>query len=75
MSRSKRKTKICGWTSASSEKEDKQLANRKLRRIVKEKLKSGKVILPKLREVSDVWCFDKDGKGYRADMDDKDLRK
>ncbi len=58
MSRSRRKTKISGWTTATSEKEDKQLANRRLRRIVKEKLKSGEDVLPKLREVSDVWSFE-----------------
>ncbi len=75
MSRSRRKTKISGWTTATSEKEDKQLANRRLRRIVKEKLKLGEAILPKLREVSDVWCFEKDGKAYHSDMEDKDLRK
>ncbi len=40
MSRSKKKTKIHGITTATSEKENKQDANRKFRRIVKQKLKS-----------------------------------
>ncbi len=75
MSRSKKKTKIHGITTAHSEKENKQDANRKLRRIVKQKLTTGKESLPKLREVSNIWCFNKDGKVYDAEMTDKELRK
>lgn len=54
MSRSKKKLKIQGITTAKSEKENKQDANKKFRRIVKQKLKSEETELPKLREVSDV---------------------
>ena len=75
MSRSKKKTKIHGITTAETEKGNKQKANRKLRRIVKERLKSKKDNLPKLREVSDVWDFDKDGKIYKKNMSEKLMRK
>ncbi len=75
MSKSVQKTKIHGVTTAKSEKKDKQLANRRLRRIAKEKLKLGETELPILREVSDVWDFDKDGKIYNSDMTKKDMRK
>ncbi len=76
MSRSKRKTKITGITTATSEKEDKRCANRKFRRIVRQKLTSGNIlVLPKLRELSDVWIFEKDGKTYNPNMSEKELRK
>ncbi len=75
MGKSLRKTKIHAITTAKSEKQDKQQANRKLRRIVKNKLKSGDISLPKIREVSDVWSFDKDGKIYCKDMFKEDMRK
>ncbi len=75
MSRSKKKTKIHGITTAKSEKENKRDANRKLRRIVKQKVNSGKTELPELREVSNVWSFDKDGKRYNPEMTEKELRK
>jgi len=75
MSRSKQKTKIHGNTTAKSEKENKQDANRKFRRIVKQKVKLNKESLPGVREVSNVWCFDKDGKRYNSEMTEKDLRK
>lgn len=75
MSRSKKKTKIHGFTTAKSEKENKRDANRKLRRIVKQKVNSGKAELPELREVSNVWSFDKDGKRYNPEMTEKELRK
>ena len=32
-------------------------------------------VMPLLREVSNVWCFDKDGKAYWRDASEKDLRK
>ncbi|CAL2082704.1 hypothetical protein [Tenacibaculum sp. 190524A02b] len=75
MSRSKKKTKIHGITTATSEKENKQEANRKLRRVVKQKINAGETDLPKLREISNVWAFDKDGKIYNPEMTEKDLRK
>ncbi len=75
MSDSKRKTKIIGITGADSEKKSKEDANRKLRHKVKEKLKSGIEDLPNIREVSNVWGFEKDGKRYDESMTEKDMRK
>lgn len=75
MSRSKKKTKIQAITTAKSEKDNKTEANRKLRRIVKQKVNSGQMDLPDLREVSNVWNFDKDGKKYKPEMTKKELRK
>lgn len=75
MSRSEKKTKIRGITGAKSEKENKQDANRKYRRIVKQKVKSNESDLPDIKEVSNVWSFDKDGKIYDSEMTEKDLRK
>ncbi len=75
MSRSKRKNKIHGNTTASSEKDDKLEANRKLRRLVKEKLKFRNEVLPALKEISNVWYFKKDGKKFNAELPEKELRK
>ncbi len=62
MSRSYRRTPIRGITTAASEKRDKQLASRRLRRVVKQVLKHEPEapILPLQREVSDVWAMDFD---------------
>ena len=64
MSRSKRKTPITGITTATSEKQDKRIANRQLRRCVKQLLDVDPEteVLPLEREVSNVWSMDKDGK-------------
>ena len=75
MSRSRKKTKFQAITTAKSEKENKQEANRKLRRIVKQKVKQEESELPRLREISNIWAFDKDGKTYNAEMTEKELRK
>jgi len=75
MSRSKKKNKIHGITTAKSEKENKRDTNRKFRRMIKQKVKSKETELPVLREVSNVWSFDKDGKRYNPDMRGKGLRK
>ena len=73
MSRSRRKTPICG-IAGSSDKEGKRLANRKFRRKEKEALKECKEPPKDLNEVSDVWSFNKDGKKYysREDCDNYD---
>lgn len=60
MSRSRRKTPITGMTCADSEKRDKRIANRSLRRLIKQHIEDE--IMPIIREVSDVWTHDKDGK-------------
>ena len=75
MSRSRRKNKIRGITTAPSEKQSKLKANRKLRRLTKETLKKGKEVLPLLREISNQWNFEKDGKKYISNLSEKRLRK
>jgi hypothetical protein len=62
MSRSRRKTPIFGITGACSEKQDKRLANRVLRRKFKESVNAENEVHPAIDEVSDVWSFDKDGR-------------
>ena len=61
MSGSRRKTSVIGCCGArSSEKSDKRLNNRRLRRANKDPEKEPK----KMREVSDVWNMGKDGKMF-----------
>ncbi len=63
MARSRRKRPFTGWTTAKSEKDDKKLANRKLRRVSDAAVRRDpEKPAPMLREVSDVWAFAKDGK-------------
>ena len=64
MSRSKRKTPIAGITTEESEKQDKRLANRKVRRTVRVTLDQNPTaeVLPEERERSNVWSMGKDGK-------------
>ena len=71
MSNSRRKTNITGITRAESEKQDKILAHRRMRRAVRGKLRPYLVAklggdventLPLPREVSNVYSFAKDGK-------------
>jgi hypothetical protein len=66
MSRSRKHTPISSNTTSSSEKRDKRIANRKLRRRTKATVQTNPEAesLPELREVSDVWGMDKDGKHY-----------
>jgi len=64
MSRSRRMTPIFGYTTATTEKQDKRLANRAFRKAAKHCIKIEKEILPVFREVSNVWSFNKDGKHY-----------
>ncbi len=71
MSRSRRKTPKIGITTTRSEKEDKRVANRALRR----KVRQGKSELM-IRDVSDVWAFGKDGKSrFDPHKRPKDMRK
>ena len=67
MARSRRKNPCFGWSCAESDKDWKQDANRRWRRKNKQLLSQlfyqGKeIILFRLREVSDVWKSNKDGK-------------
>jgi hypothetical protein len=86
MSRSIKRTPIVGHTTAETEKHDKRLANRCLRRRTRQVLRTkgegapnqvvvGVGELPLMREVSNVYCFSKDGKQWLDDPDPKDLRK
>ncbi|MBK6835329.1 MAG: hypothetical protein IPG89_14105 [Bacteroidetes bacterium] len=75
MSRSLKKTPISGITKAESEKEDKRLANRRHRRVTKIEVNKGDEVVGKLKEVSNVWSFEKDGKRYLRSISKKDLRK
>jgi hypothetical protein len=75
MSNSKRKHPIIPNCKALSEKPDKQQANRKLRRLVKEKLSDIDYQLPVLKEISNKWNWAKDGKSYRFNLTEKQLSK
>ncbi len=76
MSRSRKKTPVCATTNAKSEKEDKQRANRKDRRVNKVILQvtEDEDTLIDKKTTSNVYDFAKDGK-MRTDLDDKNLRK
>ncbi|MBZ9631603.1 hypothetical protein LB465_12505 [Salegentibacter sp. LM13S] len=75
MSRSKRKTPILSHCKVISEKAEKQKANRKLRRIIKEKLALADEDLPQKKEISDSWNWGKDGKSYRTDLSKQEKSK
>ena len=81
MARSRKKTPIIPNTCADSEKEDKRINSRRLRRVVKQKLQAIEdtedLNLPELREITDVWDAAKDGKKYKdpAKLDPKQMRK
>lgn len=64
MSKSKKSTPVCGRTTASSEKQDKRLYNRRYRRIFRQAIHVDPTceLLPRLREYSNPWVMDKDGK-------------
>lgn len=81
MSRSKRHSKIFGVTGAASEKQDKAAYHRRLRHRVavalRESIREGDEpgTLPHFREVSNLWSFAKDGKLYRGQATEKEMRK
>jgi len=64
MSGSRKKISIGGITTAASEKQDKGLANRRVRRAVKQALHTldDAEVLPHRRELTDPWTMAKDGK-------------
>jgi len=62
MSRSRRKTPICGVTCADSEKWDKRNAHRRLRRRVRQAIHHGREVMPIRNEVCTTWNMPKDGK-------------
>ena len=65
-------------TTAKSEKADKQAANRRLRRITRERVPqfdTTSEILPISKETGNTWTMAKDGKQYLKKPSKKDLRK
>ena len=69
MSRSRKHNPFHGITTARSEKQDKRIANRRLRAHTHDTLKHimtdadpDDLEFDEMREVSDVWGMDKDGK-------------
>ena len=75
MARSRKKVPITGITSAKTEKSNKRKANRKFRRLTKVQIKKGDTQLVSIKEVSNVWSFDKDGKQFLQKPTKKDFRK
>jgi hypothetical protein len=75
MARSYRRTPIFGITTSKSEKQAKRIANRRLRRAVRQAMLRGKEVLPRLREVSNLWSFDKDGRRYDRGAGAREMRK
>jgi hypothetical protein len=78
MSGSRKKTPISGMTTAVSEKQDKRLANRRVRRAVKQALHTFEApeVLPHRRELTSPWTMAKDGKQwFDARRFPEDLRK
>ena len=75
MSRSWIKNKIVGYTKKESEKRDKTIANKRYRRLVKVRIAKRSELLPLIREISNIYQFDKDGKHYYAGMTKIEMRK
>jgi hypothetical protein len=65
VARSKRKTPICGITTAVSEKADKVASHRRLRRVVRLAINPElETPLPLERQLTNTWSMAKDGKAY-----------
>lgn len=66
MSNSRKKTSIAGHTNSKSEKQDKRIYNRRYRHICKQFLHINheNEPLPHLKEYSNPWSMDKDGKKW-----------
>lgn len=67
MSRSYKKNSITGNCSSKSEKKDKQIYNKKLRRNIKQIMKKEEVddwLFPSLNETQNIWLMSKDGKSH-----------
>lgn len=71
MSRSHRKRKFCGMTSAESEKKDKKTWHRKFRQWIKQKVTIDDTFCPVAKDkhtICQVWSMSKDGKQYYGDL-------
>ncbi len=75
MSRSRKKIPIVGISTATSEKQDKRMANRRFRRKIKIDLKTGKESFTSYKVINNPWSYDKDGKQYLKNPEEKNLRK
>jgi hypothetical protein len=75
MSRSIRKTKIFGHTTAETEKQDKRRWNRVFRKVSKNLIRLEKEAPVKIQGVTSVWDGEKDGKQYYHRASKKDMRK
>ena len=66
MGKSRKKTSIGGITNSCSEKHDKRIYNRRYRHACKQSLHidSERELLPNLKEYSNPWGMDKDGKSW-----------
>lgn len=64
MSRSYKHTPIIGHTKVKSEKQDKQLYNRKYRRICKVHTHCENYDYPQFTEIAPIYCYSKDGKQW-----------
>lgn len=73
MSRSHRHTPKGGWCGGS-EKSDKRIGNRRLRKKSKQMIHEGKYddeVFPIMDEVMNKWAMTKDGKTWFGDLKDK----
>jgi hypothetical protein len=68
-------TPIGAITIVTSEKRNKQLANRRLRAAMRSAGAIEAELLPGMRDVSDPWTFDKDGKRWWDAAYPRSLRK
>lgn len=76
MSRSRKKTKIHGITTAESEAEDKRIWHKRMRARERDRLITDPESEPTHKnEVSSKWTMAKDGKGYWSEMPKELLRK
>ncbi len=69
MSRSVKKVPVSPNTCASSEKDDKAHANRRFRRVTRERIRTGSEAPHDIREVSSAWLFAKDGRHFVRDQE------
>lgn len=75
MSRSYRKTPIFGYTTATSEKFDKQKANRRFRRKINVEVQQGKEHFTLRRRQTTAWDMHKDGRRYYKNCKPEWMRK
>lgn len=77
MSRSRKKTSISGMTHARSEKADKTLSHRKVRRAVAVEARNTEdSLMPMERQLTNPWSMAKDGKfWFRPDQYPRLMRK